>query len=98
MAWTSANGTFLAASSSLTAITARRPSRLRRALLWLIALATAAYLVIVALVYFRQENLIFHPVPLAADFQFSLPGVVEEKVIVPGAELSALHLRLPNPN
>jgi hypothetical protein len=59
--------------------------------------AIVLYVTIVALVWFRQEFLIFHPVPLAADFQFPLPGVVEEKVAVDGAELSALHLKLPDP-
>lgn len=57
----------------------------------------ALYVTIIALVYFRQESLIFHPVPLPADFRFTLPGVSEEKVPVAGGELSALHLRLANP-
>lgn len=69
----------------------------RRAGFWLAAMAMAAYLAIIAIVYFRQEFLIFHPVRLPADFRFSLPGVQEETVAVTGAVMSALHLRLPDP-
>lgn len=61
------------------------------------AFALFAYAAVTALVYFNQEHLIFHPVPLAQDFRFSLPGVTEEKIAVPGATLSALRLKLPNP-
>ena len=71
---------------------------MRRAAIWLAAISIAAYLAVITLVYFRQESLIFHPVTLPADFRFSLPGVEEKTVQVPGATLSALHLRLPNPN
>ena len=55
------------------------------------------YLAIIAYVYFRQEKLIFQPMPLSPDHQFTIPDVQELKVPVAGAELSALHLRLPNP-
>jgi len=73
-------------------------SRARRLAWQIAALAVAAYLALLTMVYFRQESLIFHPVPLAADFHFSLPGVREETVAVAGAEMSALHLRLPHPD
>ncbi len=49
------------------------------------------------LVYFQQERLIFHPVPLSADHRFSVPGVEEVSIPVKGATLSALHFRLPDP-
>ena len=55
------------------------------------------YLAIIAYVYFRQEKLIFQPMPLSPDHQFTIPDVQELKIPVAGAELSALHLRLPNP-
>ena len=69
----------------------------RRVALSLLGLVVLAYVVIVALVYFRQEKLIFNPVPLSPDHQFTIPDVQEVNVPVKGAELSALHLRLPNP-
>ena len=69
----------------------------RRVALSLLGLVVLAYVVIVAFVYFRQEKLIFNPVPLSPDHQFTIPDVQEVGVPVTGAELSALHLRLPNP-
>ena len=63
----------------------------------MLALGAFAYVVIVALVYFRQEKLIFQPLPLSPDHQFTITDVQEVKVPVAGAQLSALHLRLPNP-
>ena len=69
----------------------------RRAVLSLLGTCIVAYLAIVAFVYVRQEQLIFKPVPLAADHRFAIEDVTEVKVPVAGAELSALHLRLPNP-
>ena len=69
----------------------------RRAALSLVGACIVAYLAIVAFVYFRQEQLIFKPLPLAADHRFAIADVTEVKVAVAGAELSALHLRLPNP-
>ena len=69
----------------------------RRGALSLMVLAALAYTVIVAFVYFRQEKLIFSPVPLSADYKFTIADVEEVSVPVAGTELSALHLRLPNP-
>ena len=69
----------------------------RRGALSLLGLCALGYLAIVTLVYFSQEKLIFRPVPLGADYQFAIADVIELKVPVDGAELSALHLRLPNP-
>lgn len=69
----------------------------RRGALSLLGIGAFVYLAIIAFVYFRQEKLIFQPVPLSPDHQFTIPDVQELKVPVAGAELSALHLRLPNP-
>lgn len=49
-------------------------------------------------IYLRQERLLFQPVVLPADHVFDLGADVhEERLEVPGATLSALHLRLPSP-
>jgi len=69
----------------------------RRGALSLSGLALLAYAAIVAFVYFFQEGLIFHPAPLSPDHKFTIPDVQEVKVPVAGAELSALHLQLPDP-
>ncbi len=70
---------------------------LRRGMWALAAGALLGYGVIAAYVYAQQESLIFRPAPLAADHRFAIPGVDEVRVPVAGAELSALHFRLPNP-
>ncbi len=67
----------------------------RRAAAALAAIALAAYAAVLAWVYWRQEALLFHPEALAADFHFGEPDVAELRIAVPGASLSALHLRLP---
>lgn len=75
----------------------RRATIARRAVPSLLILGVLVYAAIVAFVYFRQEKLIFMPLPLSPDHQFTIAGVQEVKVAVAGAELSALHLRLPDP-
>ena len=75
----------------------RRAMIARRVALSLLGLGLLCYAMVVAFVYFRQEKLIFHPLPLNADHEFKIADVEEVKVPVEGAELSALHLRLPNP-
>jgi uncharacterized protein len=51
-----------------------------------------------ALLWAKQERLIFQPDTLPADFRFDvLPDVHERSIEVPGARLSALHLQLPAP-
>ena len=70
-----------------------------RALAGLALLALCLYLALLAWIYFRQESLLFHPQALPADHRF-LPGepdVRERRVEVPGASLSVLELRLPQP-
>jgi uncharacterized protein len=46
--------------------------------------------------YFSQERLIFHPSPLPASHEFSLPLVTEVKIPVEGATLSAAHFKHPD--
>lgn len=64
-------------------------------LLLAIALLAAALL---GGLWLWQERLLFHPVPLSASYPLARqPGVVERRFVVEGAELSALHLQLPDP-
>ena len=60
----------------------------------IVVVVTAA---LVAAIYWYQEILIFHPVPLAADYVFDQPDVVELAISTDGAVLSGLRLRLPDP-
>lgn len=67
-----------------------------KALAALLLLALAAYALMLGALWWKQETLIFHPVPLAADHRFDLPPDVHEVFIdVPGARLNALHLQRP---
>ncbi|MFT3734271.1 MAG: alpha/beta fold hydrolase [Rhodocyclaceae bacterium] len=66
-----------------------------RTTLWILLAVFACYAALVGSIIWRQEKLLFYPTPLPADFQFNKPGVVERKVEVPGATLSALHFRQP---
>ncbi len=64
-------------------------------------LGLAAYVVALAGLYFKQEALLFKPVPLAASqplqgLTTQGEGVSEFTVDVPGAKLSGLQLKLPN--
>ncbi len=87
----------MASKSANTQVGSRWALFARRGALSLLALALLGYAVIVAYVYFGQEGIIFHPTPLSSDHKFTIPDVQEVKVPVAGAELSALHLRLPDP-
>ena len=65
-------------------------------------LGSAAYVAAMAWLYFKQEGLLFKPVPLAASqplagLSSQGEGVHEFTVAVPGAKLSGLQLQLPNP-
>ncbi len=61
-------------------------------------LCFALYLLVLTWLWFRQEKLIFAPTVLPADFALAKdPDVHEVAIDVPGARLSALHLRLPKP-
>lgn len=61
-----------------------------------LSLILAALAGFYALVYLRQEALLFYPEPLPNGFAFAQPDVQEVQVPVPGAVLSALHLRQAN--
>jgi pimeloyl-ACP methyl ester carboxylesterase len=64
-----------------------------------IGIASAAlYLLVLAWLWFKQESLLFFPEPLPAAHRLAKePDVHEVTVGVPGAQLSVLHLKLPNP-
>lgn len=56
------------------------------------------YFAILAVLWSRQEALLFYPQTLAQNHRFELaPDIREAWVEVPGARLNALHLRLPQP-
>lgn len=70
-------------------------TRIALSLLLLPALAWAA---VTAALWWKQESLLFHPQPLPADTRLANePDVHERFVDVPGARLSVLELRLPEP-
>jgi alpha-beta hydrolase superfamily lysophospholipase len=58
----------------------------------------ALYAALMALMWWGQERLLFHPSPLPATHRFDFGADVHETwVDVPGARLHALHLKLPQP-
>lgn len=64
----------------------------------LLLAGAAVYLMLIAWLWFRQESLLFFPMPLAADHRLATgPDVHELAIDVPGAQISALHLRLREP-
>ncbi len=64
--------------------------------LLLVCGALACYALVLALLWWRQESLLFYPVPLSADHSLaSAPDIKELAVDVPGARLSVLHLQRP---
>lgn len=61
-------------------------------------LLLVAYVAVLALLYARQESLIFPGSRLPADFAFEFPVPFEEiSIPVPGATLNALHFPQPEP-
>jgi len=67
-------------------------------LLWVLFAAAAVYAAMVAFLWFRQESLMFYPVPLAPDYPLARePDIHERTVEVDGASLSVMQLRLPDP-
>lgn len=75
-----------------------RPTTPVRSLLLLLASAALLYAAVLALLWFKQEALLFQPQRLPADHRFAHPPDVHETwVDVPGARLHALHLRSPQP-
>ncbi|MDP3823001.1 MAG: alpha/beta fold hydrolase [Burkholderiales bacterium] len=66
--------------------------------LGLLAAVGAVYTAAIGWLWLRQERLLFEPTPLPADHVLcSDPDVQEVTIDVPGAKLSAAHLRLPDP-
>jgi pimeloyl-ACP methyl ester carboxylesterase len=64
-----------------------------------LGLALVLYVVVVVALWFLQERLLFHPVQLDPGTVLAHePDVHERWVEVPGARLSVLELRLPDPN
>lgn len=56
------------------------------------------YVLVLGALWLRQEALLFYPQALPADHRLATaPDVNEVSIEVPGATLSALHLRLPQP-
>lgn len=72
---------------------------MRKLLIGLPLLALAVYLLLIAALAWGQERLLFQPQHLPADYRFETTADVHElNVAVPGAQLNALHLRLPHPD
>jgi alpha-beta hydrolase superfamily lysophospholipase len=70
-----------------------------RTLLSFAAFAAGVYALLMALLWWGQEKLIFLPSPLPAEHRFAFGNDVHERWIeVDGARLHALHLRLPRPD
>jgi pimeloyl-ACP methyl ester carboxylesterase len=66
--------------------------------LGLLAAVGAVYTAAIGWLWLRQERLLFEPTPLPADHVLCTDADVQEHTIdVPGAKLSAAHLRLPDP-
>jgi len=78
--------------------TSTRLRRITRSAARLAGLGLVLYAAALTWLWFQQEQLLFAPTVLPADNSWALARDVNEVVIdVPGARLSALHLRLPNP-
>lgn len=68
------------------------------ALLWILFAGLAVYAALLAFLWFRQESLMFFPVPLPANYPLARePDIHERTVEVDGASLSVMHLKLPDP-
>jgi hypothetical protein len=83
------------------AAASRPPWRRARAVLLALLVALSGYGALLGYFYLVQEDLIFHPQPLPADFRFEFGAhdqrFEEVRVPVPGGELHALHFRQPAP-
>ena len=65
---------------------------------WLLLAAPAVYILLCSGLYFQQNELIFRPEVLAADFRFNFPQSFREvNVPVDGANLNALHFTVAQP-
>lgn len=75
-----------------------RLHRLPRLFLGLGLLALLLYALVLLVIWWKQEKLLFAPTVLAPSHSFKVSADVQEKFIeVKGAQLNALHLRLPKP-
>jgi uncharacterized protein len=69
-----------------------------KGLLVTIAGVVLLYVAALAFLWWRQESLMFYPVRLPADYALATaPDIQERTVQVPGARLSVLQLKLPQP-
>jgi len=69
-----------------------------RVVLVVVCIAAAIVIALLALLWTNQEKLLFHHEPLPAGTRLAAePDLHETAVDVPGARLSVLQLRLPNP-
>jgi hypothetical protein len=69
-----------------------------RAAVAMAAIAGVTYVGAVSYMWASQEKLLFAPAVQPADHRLSVEDDVREVIlVVPGAKLSALHMRLPNP-
>jgi hypothetical protein len=74
------------------------PKSLWLTVLWMAGAAVVLYGCLLAVLWWKQESLMFYPVPLPADHRLATaPDVHEKTVEVEGARLSVLHLKLPQP-
>ena len=74
------------------------PKPLVLTLLLLLAGAAAIYAAVLAFLWWKQESLMFYPVPLPASYKLAAePDIHERTIEVDGARLSVLHLQLPDP-
>ncbi len=78
--------------------TRRRRMNLASAVVATACFALAIYAAALGWLWFQQEKLLFAPTVLPAGLSLArAPDLHEVAIDVPGARLSALHLRLPNP-
>ncbi len=71
---------------------------LKKILLWTAAIAAVLYLGICTYFYSKQDDILFAPTKLAADYSFKFPAnFTERKIAVPGATLDGLLFRSPPP-
>jgi len=80
----------------LTTVDSRAmPKQLSKFIIMIAAIILSVYCAAVIFIWQKQETLLFHPDPLATDYQFNLPYTHEVYIDVPGAKIHALHLKLP---
>jgi uncharacterized protein len=65
---------------------------------WVLSIIIVLYVAVCAYLYFQQENILFHPTKLSADYQFDFDIEFEEKTIVgeDGTKLSGVLFKSHN--